>query len=543
MQNLTVQKVFLFLITVGTVLAAPWFTAETLGGNPIPLLALTGTGAFLLLVYGLGDRSWLLIPFFLSVDGNLNFLPLNFSLQELAILIVLGFMVFRMIFGLDLGWRLGPAVLWIPVALLLSLTIYHWISSGDIGIRQLGGTSWGGRKYFKVLIASLAIPLLASHPGITWRDLQKVPLVYVLGGLIDVVPDLLTTFIPQTAPLIFKFYSGVNISEYGSVLRGNFGQVGITRAGTLAKIGTGIGLVTLCYIPIQKWLSPTKIWVVPMLVLGFVLSAISGFRSYVFKYVVAVFSAIFSTARFRIFIIIPILVPLFLAVALSQKRIFEYPLAMQRALSFLPGEWDPKAKSETDGSSKWREDIRRLFYKEYFPKAPWLGVGYHFDPMYAQRETDVYLRVAQLQETNDEFLLVRNFIETRQPHEGPVSILLCFGIIGMVFFFGYCVSITIYSFRSVMRTPQKDVAPIQIWALAILNLNILSFFLVFGDLIHFMIAVCPVITLLYRAEGLRPKNFIDAGNQVSPAGDHMAQEGSPLISPVPILNSRNHYFN
>lgn len=507
MQNLTVQKVCLFLITVAAFLAAPWMVAETLGGNPLPLLGFCCGAAFLILVYGLGDRSWLLIPFFLSVDGNLNFLPLSFTLQELAILIVFGFLIFRMIFGLNVGWKLGPALLWVPMILILALTIYHWTASGDIGIRQLGGTSWGGRRYFKVLIAVAAVPLLASHPGITWRDLQKVPWIYALGSLIDVVPDVLTTLIPQTAPFIFRFYSGVNIGEYGSVLRGNFGEVGITRAGTLAKIGTGLGLVTLCYVPFWKWLSPRKVWVIPVLFLGFVLSAYSGFRSYVFKYLVAVFSAIFTTSRFRIFIVVPIIIPLFLVVAFSQGRIFDYPLAMQRALSFLPGEWDEKAKSETKGSSKWREDIRRLFYQEYFPKAPLLGVGYHFDPMYAKRETDIYLRVAQIQETNDEFFLVRNFMETRQPHEGPVSILLCFGIVGMTFFASYCLALAIYAFQAIWKTPPFAVAPIQIWAFALINTNILSFFLVFGDLIHFMIAVCPVVTLLYRAEGFRAQGY------------------------------------
>ena len=100
MQNLTVQKVCLFLITLAVFIAAPWLTSETLQGNSLPLISLAGVALTLLFVYGLGDRCWLIIPFCLSVEGNLNFLPLNFSIQELAILTVLAYLLFRMIFDL-----------------------------------------------------------------------------------------------------------------------------------------------------------------------------------------------------------------------------------------------------------------------------------------------------------------------------------------------------------------------------------------------------------------------------------------------------------
>ena len=98
MQNLTVQKVCLVLITLAFFVAAPWITSETLGGNSMPLVVLGGTAVLLLLVYGLGDRCWLLIPFCLSIEGNLNFLPINFSMQELAIITVFCYLLFRMIF-------------------------------------------------------------------------------------------------------------------------------------------------------------------------------------------------------------------------------------------------------------------------------------------------------------------------------------------------------------------------------------------------------------------------------------------------------------
>jgi hypothetical protein len=97
-QNLTAQKVMLALITLGFFVAAPWLTSETLSGNTTPLISLFGVGLLLLFVYGLGGRCWMIIPFCLPIEGDLNFLPLNFSIQELTIMVVFIYIIFRMIF-------------------------------------------------------------------------------------------------------------------------------------------------------------------------------------------------------------------------------------------------------------------------------------------------------------------------------------------------------------------------------------------------------------------------------------------------------------
>lgn len=505
MQNLTTQKVILALITLGFFIVAPWLTSETLCGNTAPLFSLVGVGLLLLFIYGLGDRCWMIIPFCLSIEGNLNFLPLNFSIQELTIIFVFIYLIFRTIFGLNVGWRIGPALLWVPLAGVAAVVFYHWVSSGDIGIKLLGGTGWGGRKYFKVFIATLSIPLLASFPGIRIQDLQKVPLLYFLGSFVDIVPDLLTTYIPASAPLVWRVYSGVNLSEFGDSLKGNFvGEKGITRFGALAKLGSALGLATLCYFPARTWLQPNRLWVPPTILIGGLLCAISGFRNTIFRYGVSLMAGLFAMIRFKAVLLLPILAASALAIALTQGSVFNYPLQIQRALSFLPGDWDAKATREAKGSSEWRGQITTLFFQEFFQKAPLIGKGYHYSADLAKQETDVYLAIAQRQQdTGDEFAEARRFIEMRQPHEGPVHILLVTGSVGAFFFVAYCLSLLTYSFASVIRTPSREVSPLQIWAVASLTPQILGFFLVFGDLTNFLIQVCPVSILLYRFDRLK----------------------------------------
>jgi hypothetical protein len=175
-------------------------TSQTIDGNTTPLLGFLGVALLLVVLFVVRDRCWMIIPFTLPVEGNLNFLPVNFSIQELSIIGVFLYLLYRTIFGLNVAWRLGPASIWVPLALLLSIIVYHWVESRDIGIKLLGGTGWGGRKYFTVLMASFGMLLLNSFPGITWADLQKVPLLYFLGAFVDIVPGTISTFVPATPP-------------------------------------------------------------------------------------------------------------------------------------------------------------------------------------------------------------------------------------------------------------------------------------------------------------------------------------------------------
>ena len=505
MQNLTAQKVCLALITLGFFIAAPWMTSQTIGGNSAPLLGFLGVGLLLIFLFVVRDRCWMLIPLTLPIEGNLNFLPLNFSIQELSIIVVFLYILYRTIFGLDVAWRLGPASIWIPLALLLSIIVYHWVESRDIGIRILGGTGWGGRKYFTVLIASFGMILLSSFPGITWADLQKVPLLYFLGSFVDIVPGTISTFVPATAPYIFRVYSGVNLSEYGSSLKGNFfGEGGVTRIGQLASVGKAIGIVTLCYISPRTWLYPNRLWALPTILIGGILCAASGFRGTVVNYSVAFSAALYTTLRSSAFAFIPLPIVAGLAIALTQGTVFNYPLALQRGLSFLPGQWDTKAALEAGDSSKWREKMKALFYKEYFQKAPFIGQGYHYDPNLAKTATDIYLAIVQRQsEAGDEFADVRSFIEMRQPHEGVLHALLVSGTLGILFFSFFCLGFIFFAWRSVVHTPPNDVTPIQTWCFALLLAQLVAFFLLFGDYTNFLIQACPITALMYRAETFR----------------------------------------
>lgn len=527
MQNLTVQKLIIGLIVAGFFILAPWMTSEILDGNALPFLSLLGVGILLLFLFVLKDRCWMVIPFSLPIEGRLNFLPLNFSMQETAVMAVVAYIFIQIIMGRQISWRLGPKVIWVPLAGLLCILLYHWISSGDIGIRALGGSGWGARKYVSILLAVITMPILMSFSGASWKDFQKIPLIYFFGTFVDLIPELVSTAIPQASPYMFRVYSTVNLGAYGSTIVGNFeGGDSVVRFGTFRALGQAMVLVVISYFPFYVWLNPNRLWITPALILAFLATAFAGYRSAVFNYAALLFAGLYATGRSKVLLLLPLGVGVALMIAATQGSLFEYPRSVQRALCFLPGQWAATVSQEAENSSKWRDRIRELFFLEYFKKAPWLGTGYGFDPEIAKKTTELFLRIAALKE-NDEWADVRSYIDMKQPHEGDIHALVVSGALGAGFFILFCLASVVFALRSVLKYKPQDLSPVQIWSLALLVQQSFSFFAVFGDYVETLTVMCPVVIILAASEKLRPTGAWEADPTTSQPAPFIPSHLSP----------------
>jgi hypothetical protein len=106
-------------------------------------------------------------------------------------------------------------------------------------------------------------------------------------------------------------------------------------------------------------------------------------------------------------------------------QVDKLPLSVQRSLSLLPIRIDALAQQSADASSNWRVQMWKVVLPEV-PKYLFLGKGYAMDP-------------------NDLFLAdntaARNFVDSGAGaafsgdyHNGPLSVLIPFGIYGAVAF-------------------------------------------------------------------------------------------------------------
>ena len=181
----------------------------------------------------------------------------------------------------------------------------------------------------------------------------------------DLIPNTLTTIVPGLAPYIFKVYSAVNTGAYGRELMGAFTgefEGTITRFRNFGFFGYALALAILSYIPFRSWLSPNRLWVAPALLLSLFLTALSGFRSQIFYICVGGFVALWATARRKAFLLVPIGLIALGIITVSQGTVLEYPLGVQRAFSFLPGNWNQRALADAEQSSLWRKEMRELFF-------------------------------------------------------------------------------------------------------------------------------------------------------------------------------------
>jgi len=497
MNNLTVQKLVIFLVSLVFFFAAPWMIAQFLEGNSLPFFIILGIGVLFLFLFVLKDRCWLIIPFCMPIEGRLNFLPVNFSMLELSIIYVSAYILLQIVMGRDIAWSLGPWTLWVFLAPLLGILLYHWIRSGDIGIRLLGGSGWGGRMYFQIFLYAFSVPLISSFSGSSLRDFSLVPMIYLMGTMVDLIPNTLTTFLPGLAPYIFKFYSAVNISEYGQEIRGAFGSSSdfVSRFRNFAFLGIALGIAILAYFPFKTWLRPSRLWIFPLLVLCFLMVAFSGFRSSIFNFVMALTACFICTTRVKSLLLLPIGLVSIGLIVFSQGVLVNYPVSIQRALSFLPGQWNEVALKDAKGSNEWRDEMRELFFGEYFKRAPLLGQGYHYDPIHSLQERDIYLRIAVLQ-TQDRYHQTRPFIERRNPHEGDLHLLLTVGVAGLICFGGLCLTLIWATFREVFSLNPAQLPPTLIWGTALIFQTFFGFFLVFGEMAPALGVLCPVAAIL-----------------------------------------------
>src|SRR5262249_47056974 len=100
------------------------------------------------------------------------------------------------------------------------------------------------------------------------------------------------------------------------------------------------------------------------------------------------------------------------------------PWVVQRTLSFLPAKIDPIARENAEASSEWRINI----WKQAIPEIPnylFLGKGYSMDP------NDLYLSDQSAQQGKNPYDAISI---NGDYHNGPLSVVIPFGIFGTVGF-------------------------------------------------------------------------------------------------------------
>jgi len=478
------------LVTLAFFIAAPYLISEVLGGNTVPLAALFGIGALFLFVFALGEKCWLSIPLCLPMGGSLNILPIKFSPHELSILLVIGYVVIQFIMTDRRALTFGPYYIWVPLLLIAAILIYQETKGGKIGLNMFGGQGAGGRKTFTILCGMLSLPAILwfKSPGNKW--LRAIPVLYLIGCLIDFTPFLLTSFAPSIAPAVFRVYSSVNLDAFSSTLVGANSE--LVRVGAIGPVCQAIQLVLLCYFPPRDWIRPSKFFVPVVSFLALIGTIWGGFRSALFNYLVVSFSSLFFIVRWTALFTIPAVAVLITVLVLGQGSLFELPLTMQRTLSPFPGKWSRVATDSADSSNDFREAIKKTYKAEFMEESGMFGSGYKYSSAFmVSRAQDFYTKNV-MADPNAES---RDYIIARDHHVGWVAVHHPIGTVGMSLFIFLCLGSLFFVLSNILKISPSQISPQRCWSSALIIQIIVSFFTVFGAMQHFIPELCILLAI------------------------------------------------
>lgn len=371
---------------------------------------------------------WVLIPIGWYLSGRLPWLPLPFTVRDLCFMTVIFF--FTLFFATrTLPWKRKLSTLdyLIYVNLAYLATVY---ARNPVGFWAIQSSMVGGRPYFEILLAFGAYAVL-SRVSPTDRIAKMFPWFYLIPAGVVAVLDMVARTLPQSAYALARIYSGVGSMATTAGLE-QVAQVGQDRITGLKDAGY-LGVLALCsrYNPITL-ISPLY----PIRALLFVSSLaaifLSGFRATLLAAMVFFLLATFLRGRLHDVWVAAAAGMLGITLLISlQGSVLQLPLTMQRALSWLPGDWNQEALAGAEDSSRWRFEMVEWAWNDdrILRNKIWgQGIGFSID--------DMNLIASSLMAGQGGANLLggsdrENFMITGAFHNGPVSAIKCVGVVGL----------------------------------------------------------------------------------------------------------------
>lgn len=339
-----------------------------------------------------------------------------------AMLAFIGLLVAVLNRALDQDNRVAPVPsLTFPVVAVLIVVILTATATGGIGIGSLGSSTVGGKKFFHLIAAILGFFVLASRAVPPSRAPLYVALFF-LPGIMAAAGRIATWMGPAGNIIYFFFPPDVEQELVASAevvfsadirLRGVATGASLVFLWVLARIGVG-GLF--------DWSKPWRLLILPLILFT---AGLGGFRSVVI-YMLLTFVILFYLEKlWRTRVALVLVVTALVLGATLAVVADKLPFSVQRTLSFLPLDFDPAIKLDAENSSEWRLDMWREAVKQV-PTYLFKGKGYAYtaDDLYMSNFS-VYSGRARNWETA---LLTGDY------HNGPLSLLIPFGIYGLIAF-------------------------------------------------------------------------------------------------------------
>lgn len=382
----------------------------------------------------------------------------------------------------------------IPLVLFAVLVVVTAAMTGGVGISTLGSEGRGGRYYFYILAAIAGYFALSSRT-ISPKHAYLCIALFFLPGLGAIVGSL-SPWAGPFAKIIYFFYpNGVEDDAYNPSQAALFGDI---RLGGMTTGSFALFCWLLTRYGVQGVFDLSRPWRLALFVGGIALGFLGGFRSHLIL-VLLTFSILFimeklwRTKVMLIVTVIALLSTVFL-IGFADKL----PTTFQRSLSFLPINIDPLIKVDAEYSSQWRIGIWKSVIEEvpiYFFK----GKGFVFS------ENDMYMALFNQSHfgaigAGQDAALSGDF------HNGPLSLLIPFGIYGLVIFMWIIAAGSLHLYQT-YQNGLPELKGINAFLFALFVARSIFFFSIFGAIpleFYFFTGILGLSIALNRKKSPQP---------------------------------------
>ena len=454
--------------------------------NPVLVLGVCA-GAFAVLFLGqMGRRMWILFPLTAGFSGAINLIPGGLSPFQLVSILLAGMCLYFLKADPTFRIRLGPWWIFWPLALFNLILMYNWIKGRDLGLNLFGSRLVNGKGYVECVVPFVGyVAALSIRKPDLFHD-RMLPLYILLGYLIDTGIFAVSTIFPFLSPHLYRVYSNVNVEAFEAVgvsQTAAISQDFVLRFGASGVLAFIMLTALQVYLPYARWFALPNIILGPFfLLLSLVLSLISGFRNTLAKlFLIGLIGLWQSFRAYSFFFLLPAVGALGLLLW-AQGNLFELPKSIQRTLTWLPGDWDPAVKNATEGSSKFRKDLRRIYFSEFYRKDNLLGEGYLYDRDELLYSQEKFWRKIGYTREMDEDDGIRGYIVRRSHHEGLLNVHHITGHIGTITWIVFTFLVLVKCLPFLLLQPVNPETSTAQFGATLMVVSVIGFWLLFGSL-------------------------------------------------------------
>lgn len=349
----------LAVVTIGGLLGAI-FLGNAAAKQELNKITLVIGGIFaLLLVLNLGRRYWYAIPITLALDlPTFQLGARNVNLGELAIIGC------SLVFAIRIALKQEHLVVFrlrnVPILLFVSwVTLVYCMN--PVGLAGFGSEMGGGRFYMQIFMGFAAF-LIVSSQDVTENDLRWIFGLLLVGTFLDFGRTLLEYFV---------------LGRKLGVVELDLDSEGIyTWHQSMSAPAMMVVLLLFSRWSPSQVFSFSHLWRASLYLMAIPAVMMSGKRAAMAQLLLFPLISAAMRRQYRYFAVFGLAGLIVLCgVLLGQGTVFNLPLTAQRALSWLPAEWDPELDSYRGGSDQFREELRTIAM-EKIAEHPWIAEGF-----------------------------------------------------------------------------------------------------------------------------------------------------------------------